>query len=138
MNQLLVSVLLVWFGMASTLAYAQLPESKSQGAIAYITGGIGSDESGAMIAAAKKWSLLIEMSQIDENGRGVWIAGVDIRILDAKQNRLVETLCDGPLMLVNAPAGQYTVEASYQGKTLQRSITLKDKESQKLTLFWRP
>lgn len=123
--------------LVSGFSFAELPPTKSQGPASFVTGGIGSDESNSIFAAAKKWSLLIEMSEVDGSGRGVWIAGIEVRVLDAKQQTIVETLCDGPLMLLNAPAGQYTVEASYQGKLLKRNVVLKDGGHQKLTLFWR-
>jgi len=137
MRHFVIQCLIIYIGFLSGESLAQLPPSKTQGDISFITGGIGSDESSAMFAAAKKWSLLIEMSEIDGSGRGVWIAGTDIRVFNAKQQTIIEILCDGPLMLLNAPPGQYTVEASYQGKVLKRSVTLKEGELQKLTLFWR-
>jgi hypothetical protein len=138
MRYFLIQCLIICTGFLSSASFAQLPPSKTQGDISFITGGIGSDESSAIFAAAKKWSLLIEMSEIDGGGRGVWIAGIDIRVLNEKQQTLLETICDGPLMLLNIPPGQYTVEASYQGKLLKRNVTLKEGDSQKLTLFWRP
>jgi len=137
-RRFLIQSCIVCAGFVSGASFAQLPPSKTQGPLTFITGGIGSDESGAMFAAAKQWPLLIEMSEIDRSGRGVWIAGVDIRVLNAQQQTILETVCDGPLILLKAPAGQYTVEARYQGKLLKRSVTLKDGDSQKLTLFWRP
>jgi hypothetical protein len=136
MNKLIASILFIFLGLL-TNAYAQLPQTKTQGTVSFITGGIGSDQSNAMYAAAKKWSVLIEMSQIDGSGRGVWIAGINVRILDSKQKTVLETVSDGPLMLLNAPAGQYEIEATYQGKVLKRSLTIKDKENQRVTLFWR-
>mgnify|MGYP003345166281 FL=1 len=136
MNKLIASILFIFLGLL-TNAYAQLPPTKTQGTVSFITGGIGSDQSNAMYAAAKKWSVLIEMSQIDGSGRGVWIAGINVRILDSKQKTVLETVSDGPLMLLNAPAGQYEIEATYQSKVLKRSLTIKDKENQRVTLFWR-
>ena len=136
MHKLILSALILFLGLL-TNAYAQLPPTKTQGTVSFITGGIGSDQSNAMYAAAKKWSVLIEMSQIDGSGRGVWIAGINVRILDSKQKTVLETVSDGPLMLLNAPAGQYEIEATYQGKVLKRSLTIKDKENQRVTLFWR-
>ncbi len=138
MRHFVIQCLMVCAGFLSGASLAQLPPSKSQGDTTFITGGIGSDESSAMFAAAKKWSLLIEMSEIDGSGRGVWIAGINIRVLNANQQTIVETVCDGPLMLLNAPSGQYTVEASYQDKLLKRSVVLKEGDPQKLSLFWRP
>lgn len=138
MRRYLIQCLIVCTGLLSGASLAQLPSSKTQGSVTFITGGIGSDESGAMFAVAKKWPLFIEMSEIDGSGRGVWIAGIDVRVLNAKQQNILETVSDGPLMLLNIPAGQYTVEASYQGKLLKRSVILKEGDSQKLTLFWRP
>ena len=138
MHHLVIQCLIVCTGFFSGASLAQLPPIKTQGDLTFVAGGIGSDESNAMFAAAKKWSLLIEMSEIDSSGRGVWIAGIDIRVLNAKKQTILETVSEGPLMLLNAPPGQYSVEASYQGKLLKRSVVLKEGDPQKLSLFWRP
>ena len=64
MRQFLIQCLIVCAGFLSGPSLAQLPPSKAQGNITFITGGIGSDESSAIFAAAKKWPLLIELSLI--------------------------------------------------------------------------
>ena len=53
MNKLIASIFFIFFGLL-TNAYAQLPPTKTQGSVSFITGGIGSDQSNAMFAAAKK------------------------------------------------------------------------------------
>ncbi|MFM6962332.1 MAG: hypothetical protein ACKOXE_07290, partial [Polynucleobacter victoriensis] len=59
-----VLVALVFFiGMNTSFAQADVPESKNYQGIQYITGGIGSEESEAMLELGKKWPLVLEFSQ---------------------------------------------------------------------------
>ena len=65
--KIILSAHLVLMG---SLTLAQIPETQYSQGISYITGGVGEGETVAILAEAKQWPLLLEMSQI-ENGRGV-------------------------------------------------------------------
>ena len=62
-----------------TCALAQIPDTQSSQGIAYVSGGVGQEEAKAILAEAKQWPLMLELSQL-ENGRGVWIFGAKISI----------------------------------------------------------
>ena len=65
------------FGITNTLfllaiflggsASAQIPPTMHSNGISYITGGVGEDESTAIVAEAKLWPLLLELSQLELN-----------------------------------------------------------------------
>jgi hypothetical protein len=122
--------------LASSFVWAQIPQTQSSQGISYITGGVGTEESSAILAEAKQWPLLLELSQL-ENGRGVWIFGSQIKILNTKNTVIFDAKADGPYMLVNLIAGDYVIEASYQGVEQKRAISLKAGPSQKISLFWK-
>jgi hypothetical protein len=122
--------------LASSFVWAQIPQTQSSQGISYITGGVGAEESSAILAEAKQWPLLLELSQL-ENGRGVWIFGSQIKILSTKNTVIFDAKADGPYMLVNLIAGDYVIKASYQGVEQKRAISLKAGPSQKISLFWK-
>lgn len=117
-------------------AHAQIPATQHANGISYITGGVGEEESLAIVAEAKQWPLFLELSQL-ENGRGVWIFGANIKILNSKQQVVFEAQAEGPYMLINLDAGDYSIEASYQGVVQKRAISVKASTPQKVSIFWK-
>lgn len=120
----------------SSWSLAQIPETQYSQGISYITGGVGEGETAAILADAKQWPLLLEMSQI-ENGRGVWIFGATIKIMNSKKQIIFDALADGPYMLINLESGEYVIEATYQGVIQKRALSIKTSSSQKISLFWK-
>ena len=88
------------------------------------------------MSEAKQWPLLLELSQI-ENGRGVWIFGSQIKIANSKSAVIFDAKAEGPYMLVNLDAGDYLIQASYQGVEQKRAISIKAGQPQKISLFWK-
>ena len=137
MKTLLKIILSAHLVLMSSLSLAQIPETQYSQGISFITGGVGEGETVAILAEAKQWPLLLEMSQI-ENGRGVWIFGATIKITGiAKKQIVFEAKADGPYMLVNLMPGDYAIEATYEGVTQKRALSIKADSSQKISLFWK-
>jgi hypothetical protein len=136
MKTLLKIILSAQLVLMSSLSLAQIPETQYSQGISFITGGVGEGEAVAILAEAKQWPLLLEMSQI-ENGRGVWIFGAAIKILNLSKQVIFNAQADGPYMLVNLVSGDYMIEATYEGVMQKRALTIKADSSQKITLFWK-
>ena len=137
MKTLLKIILSAHLIMMSSWSLAQIPETQYSQGISYITGGVGEGETVAILAEAKQWPLLLEMSQI-ENGRGVWIFGATIKIMSSTKKQIVfEAQADGPYMLVNLVPGDYGIEATYEGVMQKRALSIKADSSQKISLFWK-
>ncbi|QWD61202.1 carboxypeptidase-like regulatory domain-containing protein [Polynucleobacter sp. MWH-UH25E] len=117
-------------------AFAQIPATQHSNGISYISGGVGEEETVAILAQAKQWPVLLELSQI-ENGRGVWIFGANIQITNTKKQVVFNVSADGPYMLINLEPGDYSIEASYQGVEQKRALSVKANASQKISLFWK-
>jgi len=117
--------------------YGQSPQAQMQGEIAYITGGVGEEESAAMRGDAKNWPLMIDFSQNLEN-RDVWISQVDLRIQDAKGNGIFVATTDGPLLLVRLQSGNYVLMAAYEGVTKTQKIQIIDGKPLRVSLNWGP
>jgi hypothetical protein len=125
------------FGIFSSLALAQveIPEAKISQGIKYISGGIGSEESDAMLALGKKWPLVLEFSQ-DHPQRPLWVADVTVKILDQKKKVVFEALSEGPIMLLKISSGKYDAEYSFEGKVLKRSLAIEEGKFQKQSVIW--
>lgn len=136
MKSLIRSLIFILCILTTPLIWAQIPQTQYSQGVSYITGGVGEEESTAILAEAKQWPLLLELSQL-ENGRGVWIFGSQIKILDSKNVVVFDAKADGPYMLINLTAGDYVIQASYQGVEQKRSISMKVGQSQKISIFWR-
>ncbi len=118
------------------LSQAQIPDTQSSLGISYISGGVGEEESKSMLVEAKQWPLLLELSPL-ESGRGIWIFGAAIKILNTKQKLIFDTQAEGPYILINLNAGDYLIEATYEGVVQKRAIHIKSDEPQKISIFWK-
>ncbi|MEH6874520.1 MAG: hypothetical protein V7849_09005, partial [Candidatus Competibacter sp.] len=95
------------------------PAAQTQNGITFVTGGIGKPEAAAMKAAAGHYDLMITFA----DRSGDYVADVDVKIQDAKGNTVLNTVSD-PILLVDLPAGRYTVRADVDGKSLVRTLNL--------------
>ena len=134
LSRVLCSICLVLFSSLS-LAQVEIPEAKVAQGIEYISGGIGSEESDALLALGKKWPLVLEFSQ-DHPQRPLWVADVTVKIMDPKKKVVFEAMCDGPIMLLKINPGKYDAEYSFEGKVLKRSLVIEEGKFQKQSVVW--
>lgn len=131
-----VLVALVFFiGMNTSFAQADVPDSKNYQGIQYITGGIGSEESEAMLELGKKWPLVLEFSQAHPQ-RPLWVADVTVKIIDQKKKVVFDAISDGPILLIDLAPGNYELQLSFEGKPLKRTVKLEENKPLKLSITW--
>lgn len=105
---------------AAGLAQAQMPPWTESGQGRYVCGGIGSDESTAMRAAMKSHALSLLFARAD----GAYLASVAVEIRATQGGSGLSLRADGPVCLVDLPAGAYVVEATFEGRTQRRELSL--------------
>jgi len=108
---------------AAPAAAGTLPPAQHAGRIAYLSGGIGSDQSAAFKAAMTRYPLSLEFARQSAGGNE-YLANVPVKIADAHGQPLLSTRTNGPFMLVTLPNGHYVVTASHGGKTVHRSVDI--------------
>jgi hypothetical protein len=136
MKTLLKITISIHLILMSTWTLAQIPETQYSQGISYITGGVSEGEGVAILVEAKQWPVTLELSQI-ENGRGVWISGASIKVMNARKEVIFDAMADGPYMLLNLVPGDYVIDAAYQGVTQKRLLSIKADSPQKISLFWK-
>jgi hypothetical protein len=102
-------------GSAVQAQPAGLPEMQSQGSARWVCGGIGSDESAAFRAAMSSHPL----SLLFAAPGGAYQADVRVTVRDAAGATALAMRANGPVCLVNLPAGRYVVEAAPDGAAVQ-------------------
>ncbi|HXF67284.1 MAG TPA: carboxypeptidase regulatory-like domain-containing protein [Burkholderiales bacterium] len=117
--------------LAAPAAGAQTGPERG-GAIAHASGGIGVDEQERLLAREKEFNLKLVFSLVQGN----YVADVAVKIADAKGRSLLEHLAPGPFFLARLPAGQYTVAATYEGRTLTRKVKLAEGRLRTEYLRW--
>jgi hypothetical protein len=92
---------------------------QSTGGITYLSGGAGSEERAAMDARRAEFPLKVVLSA----GSGEYVVAERVSLL-SREGPLLVVRDAGPILMVQARPGQYTVEAAYQGRVEKRTVTL--------------
>ena len=112
---------------------SSLPAARTVAGVKYVQGGIGRDEAAAMMSEARNYPLAVVFSGGTDNH---FVANVELRVRDASGRTVLQTHSEGPIVLVDLPAGKYLVDAEYRGKAVQRSAELSPKRAARLDFHW--
>ena len=119
-------------GVARADDMPTLPAAKTQNGVSYLSGGVGEDQADLMKAAASAYSLMLTFA----GHSGAYLAEVKVTISDARGHTVLNTVSDGPILLVKLAPGSYRVMAEYQGQTQTQNLTVKDIATTRATLQW--
>lgn len=111
---------------------ATLPAAQTQNGVAYLTGGIGEDESAAMRMEARHYPVSMFFAAGKDNA---FLADVKVTVRN-KAGKEVLTTAAGPILLVNLPSGRYTVTAERNSKVLQRTVLVGKTGEKQIVFHW--
>jgi hypothetical protein len=107
----------------ATAATPALPPLHHSGNIAYLSGGVGSDQSSAIKSVMHQYPLSLEFVG-KRSGGNEYLADVSVRISNAHGTVVLNATAHGPFMLLSLPDGRYTVTARHDGKTQSRNVDI--------------
>jgi hypothetical protein len=116
-------------------ADAELPAEERQGPVSFRSGGIGEDEDDAFRAMAPGYPLALEFVAIARPGNA-HLADVRVAIAGAGGERVLDTVADGPWLLVRLPPGRYRVTAESQGISQTRPVEVSATGNRRLVFTW--
>ncbi|MBN3753076.1 carboxypeptidase regulatory-like domain-containing protein [Paraburkholderia sp. Tr-20389] len=134
----LVAVTLALTQSAVNVAFAateNLPPLHRQGAVTYLSGGIGSDQSAALKDVMHQYPLVLEFAGKSNQGNE-YLADVPVHITDMNGTTILNATAQGPFMLASLPAGRYRISASYDGKTQQRVVDITPSGHTQTLFLW--
>jgi hypothetical protein len=123
------------FGTTWVDAAIALPPIQRSGAIEYLTGGVGLDESTAVRNASKKWPLVLEFAVKDKQ-RVAYAADVSVLISDGENHPALQVKSDGPFLLAKMEPGKYAVTATLAGKTLRKQVIVVSGQPTRVEFLW--
>ncbi|SOE56067.1 hypothetical protein SAMN05414139_00965 [Burkholderia sp. D7] len=109
-----------------------LPQIQTQGDVSFTSGGVGLDESHALISAQAHWPLSLRFTGPTSD----YLADVHVRIADAKNTEVLKADAQGPYMLVKLPPGHYTVYARYKDSEKKQGVTVAGDGKAKADFHW--
>lgn len=113
-----------------------LPPEHHAGDISYVSGGIGSDQSGAFKAAEHKYPLSLEFAGHTNDDGNVYLADVPVTIKDSQGNVVLKAHANGPYMLISLPDGKYVVSADNGGNTVTHTVQVGHATHTHQMFFW--
>lgn len=137
-----ISVILAALAVAATVdALAAdagaLPAVQRSGDVEYVTGGIGSDESAALKAAAARWPLALEFGvQTAPTAQYASDVKVVVHRGGSSGAAVLEATAGGPMLLARLAPGAYTVEATFRGRTQHKAVTVGPGGTARATFLW--
>lgn len=111
----------------------RLPEVKTQNGVTYLSGGVGLDEAQAVESAAADYSLMLTFA-IQKSGD--YLAYVNVKIADKSGKTVLDTVADGPMLLVQLPPGQYKISAVSSDRQVTKTVQISANSRTKETLYW--
>lgn len=110
-------------GAAGTAWSADAERASGRGEVAYFSGGVGDEDEARLLARQNEFNLKVLFTLHEGN----YLAGVNVGIADRSGRQVVQTVADGPYFMANLPAGQYTISATHEGKTVTRKVQVSNK-----------
>jgi hypothetical protein len=120
---------------APAMSKSALPPLQTQGGVAFLSGGIGSDESLAIRKVEPKFPLTLEFVQ-QAKPRPEYLADVAVTITDHHGHTVLNTLAEGPFLLARLAPGDYTVVAEQSGLKKTQHLEIAPKKTEKKVFEW--
>lgn len=96
------------------------PDKVVSGQIPYLSGGVGDESLANLVAREKEFDLKLFL--VGQSGS--YLSDIRITITDAKDQGVLLTTSEGPVLLANLPTGTYTIKAQKNGHTLEQKISV--------------
>jgi hypothetical protein len=109
-----------------------LPHVKQENGISYISGGAGSDEADALNRLSGQFNLKLTMTIPS----GQYTTPRKLRIEDSRGTSLLEVEPSGPIFLAKMPGGEYVIQATAEGQTLTRKVTVPPNGLEAVAMTW--
>ena len=117
-------------GIADSQAFT-LAE-KHFGNVTYVSGGIGDEERDEIRLRERDFNLKLLFSERD----GSYLGNIDLVIVTAKGETVLEVNALGPFLLARLPRGTYVVKASMNGQLQQKKLSIVEKRKQEGVFRW--
>lgn len=136
-NQFVARLILAGCACSASVALAQDDspglQSREDSGFSYVCGGVGANEAAQIKRLAGRYQLMLTFAERS----GAYLADVAVHVADPRGQVLLDTRCDGPIMLLNFPkAGSYHITAEVDGQSRRAVVTVGRGHGRALALLW--
>lgn len=128
MRSLLALLLVLAGGWAQAMQAGRTADG-----VAFVSGGIGEEETRSLRGVMPLYSLWLTTAA---QGSGAYLAGVQVRILDAQGRVVLLHALQGPWLLVDLPSGHYRIEAQFESQMRQAVTTIHPGDHHQVVLYF--
>jgi hypothetical protein len=96
------------------------PEVRNYNGTAYLSGGAGEDERQALQSAATDYTLKI----VAALNSGDYVADAQVVIWNARGEKVLDTITEGPWLFAKLPPGVYQVQSVYGGTVRKQMVKI--------------
>ena len=100
----------------------------------FVTGGITPDEVADLRTKQPFFNLSVLTAA---RPSGAYLASVKVHIVDAQSTPVLDTVMDGPYLLVDLAPGKYQLELTNEGETQKRTLTMQEAKQQRLVVYFK-
>lgn len=105
---------------------------KQVGSVTYVSGGIGDEERDEIRLRERDFNLKLLFAERD----GSYLGSVDVVVLNAKGETVLEANSAGPFLLARLPRGGYVIKVSMNGQEQQKKLSITEKRRSEAVFRW--
>lgn len=130
----ILAAMIIASSLSPVSAQVDLQPQTTPGGIAWVSGGIGFDETHALKKIEGDYNLRLLFAV---QGTGAYLADIVVIVQDRQGQPLLEATAPGPRLLAQVPPGTYTVTATSGGATETRRISVPRSGSTEQSFYFR-
>ena len=110
------------------------PQVQQQGAVTFVSGGVGEDE----VQEIKKLSPAypLELLFVTKGNPQEYLADVKVQIKDKDGRIVLDAVSQGPFLLAKIPPGKYTISADHDGTVKRQIVQVAGAKTRRVVFVW--
>lgn len=120
-------------GPGSTAASDNGPQAQQQGAITFVSGGVGDEDRSALRQMAANYNVRLMFAL---QGSGDFLANIGVTLVDAHGKTVLDAISDGPLFYAHVPPGHYKLTVANDGKSQTRNLDVAAAGAISQSFYW--
>jgi len=119
--------------LRSAAADVKAPQVQKQGAITFVSGGVGEEDRSALRQMAQGYNLRL-MFAVQSSGE--YLANIGVTLVDAQSKTVLDAISEGPFFFAHMPPGRYKLTVANDGKSQTRSIDVAASGAVSPSFYW--
>lgn len=119
------------------ISFLPPPKEIKIGEVSYISGGVCVGGVEQMKSMAKNFPLeIVLVEKAEDKEKEGYIADVQVKINDAKDNLILDVSTEGPYLLVKLPDGLYLISAEYNDVIKTNQVKINSNKHERVVFLW--